>query len=658
MLSFVKTYRRVVEDAATREMKDLGRWVGTTFREAFTGSMEDITGAMTDAVERLGSMIDSTWDRTVAATERFTERMADLAEKMVEQKAKIKEAQATDRAAAKTNAAAIKREEAQLALMRKRLDLAKQNARTVAATPVRDNTDAIRREQTSRQNILDSIAKERKEVNDLRRIRGKTAAEQVSLNRQIERHNDSIASKLRRVAASDERIARLRATNERARATSEAQRKARVDAASLAVAQQKLAIERQIEKVQGLKGKGKNSATAKEMARLAKMQADMKKLTKERAAVEEEGRKKAGALEWAKQYVTGLQQVTKALSEQRDAIRAKLEAAMADLEEWQGKIKSYVEGVQSSIRGAMDITSAFGAEDTGKALGKSLLEGLGAALTGAASGSGVADLARLFEARLRNAMNGVSGESVDAVRDALKSQLEALGPQVGQAEADLITRLRMMVSGAVENTMVPGMGQVIERARAQLDKVKDFAGTIKRLISLGLNKTSLDQIIQAGPFSELAGVWKEANATQVAELNAIMGSMDEYAKLIGTDGAEALFGAGRDAAQALVEGLKSQEKAITSQLERIAQLIEDVMGQAAGVNIPKTVGRVDYTNPGAGAASGVGAKVNPDGSHAARIATPIINVMIGEESINGYITDVTYGAVTSATSAARARNGY
>ena len=81
----------------------------------------------------------------------------------------------------------------------------------------------------------------------------------------------------------------------------------------------------------------------------------------------------------------------------------------------------------------------------------------------------------------------------------------------------------------------------------------------------------------------------------------------------------------------------------------------DVDGVVAPARVQVTLanGRVSRLRDGSGERNLEVARMD-----AARIATPIINVMIGEESINGYITDVTYGAVTSATSAARARNGY
>lgn len=100
-----------------------------------------------------------------------------------------------------------------------------------------------------------------------------------------------------------------------------------------------------------------------------------------------------------------------------------------------------------------------------------------------------------------------------------------------------------------------------------------FQANIAKLKSAGLRSDLLQQIADAGVEggSATAAALAKATPAQLKQINDLQAQLAKSATATGTTVGDALYGAGIKAAQGLVAGLKSQEKAIEAMMKKIAE---------------------------------------------------------------------------------------
>lgn len=134
-------------------------------------------------------------------------------------------------------------------------------------------------------------------------------------------------------------------------------------------------------------------------------------------------------------------------------------------------------------------------------------------------------------------------------------------------------------------------GEVLQQMRARVAQATKFTQTITKLRKLGLNKTTLRQLVEAGP--ETAGVQAAAIASggknAVKEMNRLNGQLRAQGKTLGAGTAQALYQAGVDAARGLVKGLRSQEKALDKAGRRLADRIIKQLRRVLRIHSPSQV---------------------------------------------------------------------
>lgn len=125
--------------------------------------------------------------------------------------------------------------------------------------------------------------------------------------------------------------------------------------------------------------------------------------------------------------------------------------------------------------------------------------------------------------------------------------------------------------------------------QATADNVK-FKATLEELRKIGLDDTSykkfLDVGVTAQPFLDQL---LAAGQSQVIELNNVDKSLADSASDLGTSAAKALYQAGVDAAQGLVDGLTAQMKTITDKMNAIGKAIADEIKRELGIHSPSKV---------------------------------------------------------------------
>lgn len=123
--------------------------------------------------------------------------------------------------------------------------------------------------------------------------------------------------------------------------------------------------------------------------------------------------------------------------------------------------------------------------------------------------------------------------------------------------------------------------------RKQIADVQTFTTSLQKLRDLGLNDALYKQLLAKGPSAQpfidqlLAG-----GSDQVKNLDALSAQLDAAAGDLGKGAATALYQAGVDAAQGIVDGLKKQEAAINAQMDKIAAAMLGAIKKALGIKSP------------------------------------------------------------------------
>jgi hypothetical protein len=102
-----------------------------------------------------------------------------------------------------------------------------------------------------------------------------------------------------------------------------------------------------------------------------------------------------------------------------------------------------------------------------------------------------------------------------------------------------------------------GKNSFIESLKAQANAAKDFGAKIAKLVSLGLSRGGLDQIIQAGADvgGKIADELIAGGPGSIKNVNALVASVDSVAGQIAKSTAGAFFDAGIEQGKALVAGI-------------------------------------------------------------------------------------------------------
>jgi len=102
-----------------------------------------------------------------------------------------------------------------------------------------------------------------------------------------------------------------------------------------------------------------------------------------------------------------------------------------------------------------------------------------------------------------------------------------------------------------------GKGSFVESLKAQADAAKNFGAKIAKLVSLGLSRGGLDQVIQAGADvgGKIADELIAGGPGSIKNVNALVASVDSVAGQIAKSTAGAFFDAGIAQGEALVAGI-------------------------------------------------------------------------------------------------------
>lgn len=184
-------------------------------------------------------------------------------------------------------------------------------------------------------------------------------------------------------------------------------------------------------------------------------------------------------------------------------------------------------------------------------------------------------------------------------RDRLANQLddakdrleEAISVEKDYAEGltESIVDFANVTAGVDEGPL--SAAGIIENMQADLKAAQEFAKDLDTLTRRGLNDTSLQQIADAGVEggSAVADALAHATDAQIRQMNKLQAEVNKTAKKTGDAVAKTLYQAGVDAARGIVDGLRSQEKALEKEMRHLGKTMAKSLEKELGIHSPSRV---------------------------------------------------------------------
>lgn len=241
------------------------------------------------------------------------------------------------------------------------------------------------------------------------------------------------------------------------------------------------------------------------------------------------------------------------------------------------------------------------------------------------SASQIESTTRATLAKLRTVANNTVDRTADAAaRDfarsnarliALAKQRDGITARLKSAQASLnklVSDKKEYVQKVTDqvrefgNVSGAGGGNIEVFLQDRLTQIRNFQQNIRTLQQQGLNRTTLDQIIQAGV--EQGGAAARSllgsGPDVVKRVNDLQKQIDAAATGLGQSAGSVMFDAGIKTAQGLVKGLQSQQAAITKIMMQVAAAMVAVLKRELRIKSPSAVFRYYGQMVGEGLALG------------------------------------------------------
>lgn len=173
---------------------------------------------------------------------------------------------------------------------------------------------------------------------------------------------------------------------------------------------------------------------------------------------------------------------------------------------------------------------------------------------------------------------------------------------------DRIQKLKDSLSASnLKRLRVDVVGDLTTQVEQSASRIRRFNAQIEALAKRGLSRSIISQLIGLGPQegADLAQQLTNASTAQLRELNRAQADLEKAAKKFGTDSADRLFDAGKQAANGFLAGLKGQQRAIEDLMVSIAKAMQKAIRKALGIKSPSVVFRRIGEFVGLGLANGI-----------------------------------------------------
>lgn len=282
------------------------------------------------------------------------------------------------------------------------------------------------------------------------------------------------------------------------------------------------------------------------------------------------------------------------------------------------KARSVAQGAVDSVKGFLGIHSpsrvfrelgiytmqgfniglSRGSEDTKKTLDK-VTARIKKILDKRYDGKQLARHTRKVAAALKSEYDLVrrNGRAYDKVTAAIEKARDRLA-SIRKTAADYARSIKDSVVSfgsitSLEEGHLNDPGALVAQMKDRVTQARDYANMLKRLKAQGLNKTTLQQLIDAGVEggqAQAEALLAGGNST-IKQINKLTAQLAQTGKSLGNQMAQHYYGAGIQAAQGLVKGLQAQQAAVTRWARKLAQALAKAVRSELGIHSPSRVFR-------------------------------------------------------------------
>ncbi|MFF3092263.1 phage tail tape measure protein [Streptomyces cyaneofuscatus] len=187
---------------------------------------------------------------------------------------------------------------------------------------------------------------------------------------------------------------------------------------------------------------------------------------------------------------------------------------------------------------------------------------------------------------------GLAGREI-AVAGRLKNAQKKLADQIKARDAYAAD----VKKGILETGNITGDGgpatadSILQTLQARVSQAQTFAAQLKALKKKGVRADLIGQIASAGveQGAGAAAALTGASKSQIKQINGAQSALVKAAGNAGATAGDVMYGNGIRAAQGLVKGLQSEQKAIERQMLVIAKGMQRAIKKALGIKSPSRV---------------------------------------------------------------------
>ncbi|MFE0533837.1 phage tail tape measure protein [Streptomyces nigra] len=207
-------------------------------------------------------------------------------------------------------------------------------------------------------------------------------------------------------------------------------------------------------------------------------------------------------------------------------------------------------------------------------------------------------------------------QSLAKQRDAISSKIETAKQAATDQKKSAADYLGLSSLGDVTT-----VGGLIAGMQSRQQSLKSFEAQIKTAQKKGVSQSLIQQLVAAGPDSNLARLVSGATAGDVKQLNALAASGAKLSTSYGNFMADAMYDSGKAAGAGFLTGLKAQEKELQKQMKRLGDTLVDAIEDRLDIHSPSRETERIGRQLGAGVVVGTDKSLAAVRASAVRLAT-------------------------------------
>ncbi|MGW4300432.1 phage tail tape measure protein [Streptomyces sp. NPDC004646] len=207
-------------------------------------------------------------------------------------------------------------------------------------------------------------------------------------------------------------------------------------------------------------------------------------------------------------------------------------------------------------------------------------------------------------------------------RDSVDSRLEAAKSAASDQKKAAADYFGLSQVGDVST-----FSDLLGGLKTRQAEAKAFQQQIAGLSKKGLNQDVISQLVAAGPGSQLINLVAGASKNQISQLNQLAKSGAKLSSSYGNTMADAMYDAGTQAGKGFLTGLKSQEKELQAQMDKLGASLVSSIKKKLKIHSPSRVTRWVGEMTGAGVGVGLDntrAQVEASAARLADAAVPAV----------------------------------